>query len=264
MSFLQSHTLKRKARYSEELLNVYDFVNKLAVDGGFDEILINPTYGAKVNTYIPFNRFIFPARYLNPVNSLLSFASPTYPKEFATNGLKLMIEQQAQFKEGETLEQVKELFGKREEYLKQDIDIEAKTKVIYGAIRLKQRMGQEYPVSENEITQREEELNTLIGKQTKLDKEQRILVHKVPMQARAQFVEKIKKDQKRNVVEEIATVETLFDLLDAGIVNGITVEEKKVDGYLRERYPDSILDNQTKNNIVIKQTEIRNKLKESY
>jgi hypothetical protein len=47
-------------------------------------------------------------------------------------------------------------------------------------------------------------------------------------------------------------------------MNGTQIKEEIVDTYMRERYPDPILDDATRRNIVIKQTKIKQELISSY
>lgn len=268
ISRLKKHTSERRTNYPKELLEVYNLVNGLSMAGGFDQTLINPNTKAKVDIYIPFNSFVFPARYLETLSDLSSSASPSFPMEFATKGLKLIIEQQSQFKEKEAFKVVRKSFIKREELLNINEDSENKVNELYKIYTQEQSFLERNETSElllkEKLENKEEEYYALKKKERETEEELIVLIYHVPSLVRSQFVGKIKNDKSRNLVEDIATVETLFDLLDAGIIEGLTIEEKKVDEYLKELYPDPTLDTPTRNNIIKKGNEIRKKLRDSY
>lgn len=258
ISILREHTLEITA--STEFPDSCSLVKKLAIGGGFDEALISPdTTALNVNT--PFNSFAFPERSLEPLNDLLFSASPDFPREFATKGLKLIIEQLAQVKEGKVFKTVENAYVRREELINLYEESGRKKKKAYDLYV----PGRDFP-KKNETTEQmlgefRETLKYI--KEREAHEELEMLAQQLPTKARAQFVEKVKKEG-RDVVEEIATVETLSDLLGVGVMNGLNMEEKKVKAYLEELYPDPVLDKDTRSAIIKKSNEIRKKLKEAY
>lgn len=260
---LKEYTSGLKNNPSKELLDIYNLVNESAIDGGFDEALVNPNKKAKVDAFIPFNCYVFPERYLKSLKDLSSSVQSDYTRAFVAKGLKEMVEQQAQFKEGGTLKAVKDFFEKKEAALGAHEDEEKKTKEFYKIYREKE-ISPENKDLEQLTALKEEEAGESISIAAKLDRDLEISARQLPTKARTQFVEKIKKEKNRNVVEDIAVLETLFDLLDAGVMNGLTIEEKEAEECLKELCPESILDKDTRNAIIKKSKEIRKELKESY
>ncbi len=238
---------------SNKLSDSFNLVNKLVINGGFEETLIDTTKNAQVNIHIPFNSFVFPERFFKPLDVLLSSAQQTFPREFVTKGLTLIIEQQAQFREGETSRILDNAFIKKEEVLNLYEKTENKSQELFkfcikGSGNKKQ-------------SQIEEEYRLLSQEKRIKEIEYRRFFSGLAGNARLQFVEKIKKDNNRSVVEDIATIETLCYLLDGEILNGLLIDGSNKFGYL---YPDPLVDDKTKRGIIIRQKEIKKELTESY
>lgn len=269
--------------FPEEIYKPFNFVNGIAKKGGFNEVLITPntnleselTAGysvvvikpndkANVSMLTPFNSLVFPENYLKNLNDLLSSAMPDYPKKYAADAVSLMIEFQAEFKNGRTRKAIEESYIKKEAGL---VIHDNKETVLAEIIELKIRK-QENLISQSsfkeQLTQKNIEFIKLSKEEVKKANELSVQDGLLPMIARNQFVEKIKEDPKRNLVEDIATLETLSHLLDSGIMHGLGTEERIIAENLNGLYPDPILDAATRKEIIIKQREIRKELIKLY
>lgn len=250
--------------FSDRLYKTYKFAVDKIRKGGFDELVLDSDERVKTNVYIPFNKFVISEKYLENLNDLLSSALPSYPDEFAANGFKLIIEQQALLKKGYLFNIVNKTYEKKEEILNIYDDQNKKMLEIENIMNQSQINFKSAESIIKQLAIKEKEIDILGEKAKKAKNEKANLVRSQQILSRVKFIEKIKKDPERNVIDEIATVNTLIDVFELGVINGTQIEEKIIDEYLKDLYPNPILNNKTRKDIGMAQKEIRKKLKESY
>lgn len=222
----------------KKISEVYGLVNHLAIKGGFNEVIINPQAEAILGTNVPFNIFLLPARYIKNLNDLLSPAFPDDDlRKTLMTGVEKIIERQAEFKKGKTLETIIKITEKNEKMIKLDE-------------KMKTRIAMEKSPDREII----ELMKTM--------KEKNILTENLSIIVRSQFIEKIKKDP--NFIKDIAAAETLSELLEFGVINGAQLEKNTLEQYILELYPDSILNSDTRNAIIKEGNEIRKKIKDTH